>query len=117
MDRLSINQRIQVVKFYYESQSSMKTTIIKFRKTYGRKNVPTKTTVYRILRHFGEKGTVADSPKPGPSCIVTISKNIETVRVKVSQSPSTSIRHRSQELQISPNALWGLFHKDLHLFP
>ena len=61
MDSLSINQRIQIVKFYYESQSSMKTTIMKFRKTYERKNVLTMTTVYRILRHFEEKGTIARS--------------------------------------------------------
>jgi len=87
MDRLSINQKIQIVKFCYESQSSMKTTIIKFRNTYGRKNVPTMTTVYRILRHFEDKGTVADSPKPGPSYIVTTSKNIEAIRVSVSKSP------------------------------
>jgi len=98
MDRLSINQRIEIIKFYYESQSSKKTTIIKFRKYYGRKDVPTRATVYRILRHFEEKGTVGDSPKPGPSCIITISKNIEELRVSLSMSPSTSIRRRSQEL-------------------
>jgi len=86
-------------------------------KIYGRNNVPTRTTVYRILCHFEEKGTVADSPKPGPSCIVTTSKNIEAVRVSVSKSPSTSICRRSQELQISPNALWRIIHMDLHLFP
>ena len=34
MDCLSIHQRIQIVKFYYESQSSMKTTIMKFRKKH-----------------------------------------------------------------------------------
>ena len=117
MDRLTINQRTEIVKFYYASQSSVKETIIKFRKTYGRKNVPTRATVYRILRHFEEKGTVADSPKPGPSSFVTTSKNIEAVRVSVAKSPGTSIRRRSQELQISPNALWRILHKELHLFP
>ena len=83
----------------------MKTTIIKFRKAYMQKNVPTRPTVYRKLRHFEEKDTVADTPKSGTSCIVTISKNIEAVRVSVSKSSSISIRCRSQELQISPNAL------------
>ena len=101
MDRLTINQR------------TVKETIIKFRKTYGRKNVPTRATVYRIE----EKGAVADSPKPGPSSFVTTSKNIEAVRVSVATCPGTSIRRRSQELQISPNALWRILHKELHLFP
>ena len=117
MERYSTNQRVLVVKTFYQNQSSITVTLRKLRQILGRNNVPTKATVYRIVREFEERGTVADRPKLGPRRTVATPENIAAVQESVAESPTTSIRHRSQELGISPSVLWRILHKDLHLFP
>lgn len=117
MKNYTIKDRVLFIKIFYQNQSSITKTMRKLQQILGPKNVPTKATIYRIMKQFEETGTVADRPKPGPCLTTRTSETIHAVQASVSECSSTSIRHRSQEFGISPSSLWHILHKDLQLFP
>lgn len=117
MEKYSINQRVLIVKTFYQNQSSITVTMRKLREIFGRNNVPTKRTIYRVVNDFEERGSVGDRPKHGPQRTARSAENITAAQESVQNNPSTSIRRRAQELGLQRTSLATILHKDLHLFP
>ena len=109
-EKLAINQRVLILKTFYQNQSSItdcddeKVTC-----NFWEKNVPTERNIYRVINDFEERGSVGDRPKHA--------KNITDAKESVKNNPSTSIRHRAQELGPQRTTLATILHKDLHSFP
>ena len=84
---------------------------------FGRNNVPTKRTIYRVVNDFEKRGSVGDRPKHGPQLSARSAENITAAQESVQNNPSTSIRRRAQELCLQRTTLATILHKDLHIFP
>ena len=80
MERLTPQQRLQIVQLYYENERSVKSVYRALRPIYGVHNRPTE----RTIRH-------------------TIGKleNIAAVNESFAEDPEESIRRRSQQLGLS----------------
>jgi len=55
MDRLTIEQRVKIIKTYYKSGDSNIATFRALRDDYGRHNRPTKQVIGKIVKKFEEK--------------------------------------------------------------
>ncbi|CAK9833779.1 hypothetical protein ANTRET_LOCUS10412 [Anthophora retusa] len=116
MERLTPQQRVIVVKIYYQNQSSVVQTQRRLRDIFGRNYVPSKSTILRIIKNFETLFTVADRPKSGrPRSPQSNEKNIESVKSSVAENPETSIKRRAQELGINRQTIWTIMKTDLKL--
>jgi len=68
-----------------------------------------------MIKKFEETGSIMDSKLPVRHCTSRSLDNIAAVSESVAQSPGTSIRHRSQQLDIPRSTMQRIFTKDLHL--
>ncbi|KAI8115008.1 hypothetical protein CVS40_12678 [Lucilia cuprina] len=117
MEKYSINQCVLIVKTFYQNQSSITVTMRKLREIFGRNNVSTKRSIYRVVNDFEERRSVGDRPNHGPQRIARSAKNITAAQESVQNNPSTSTRRRAQELGLQRTTLATILHKNLHLFP
>ena len=105
MEKYSNQQRIQVVKFFYQNQGP----IIQTQRAYYRhvqvKDVSSESAIKNLIRRFEKQGTVADLPRSGRPRNVRSDETREQVRESVNESPCTSIRRRSRQLRISRTPL------------
>lgn len=69
----------------------------------------------KIIKRFESTGSVKVVKRTARSRPVRSHENIEAVRISIAANPSTSTRHRSQELHISRSSLNRILHKDLYL--
>lgn len=115
MDRYTLQQRVYIIKTYYENGRSLKNTHRKIRDFFGVNNRPNQSSIQRLVKKFDETGCVTDKPKSGRPKTVRTNENIAAVSESVENEPTTSISRRSQELGISYGSLWRILHKDLHL--
>lgn len=115
MERYTIEQRVLIVKHYYQNGESLIATIRKVRPIFGRNNVPNSSTVKRIIEKFENTGSVSDVKHTTRARRGRSEQNITAVRESVAESPGTSIRHRAQELDITTATLQRILTKDLHL--
>ena len=115
MDRYSTQQRILIVKNYFKNGESLTATIRKLRSIFGKQNVPSASTVKRIIEKFVKTESITDvrpSTRVGPG---RLAENVTAVRQNVAESPGTSIRHRAQELNISRSTMQRILRKYLRL--
>ena len=77
--------------------------------------MPAKSTVQSLVARFVETGSVGDLKKFPRPRTARSSENVAAVAESVREIPGTSIRHRSQELNISRTSLQRILRKDLHL--
>ncbi|CAH2088163.1 unnamed protein product [Euphydryas editha] len=115
MERYTNEQRILIVKLFYQNGESFAATVRKLRSIWGHNNAPKESTVKRLMDKFAETGSVSDVKtttrhRPGRS-----TENVAAVRDDVAQTPSTSIRHRAQQIGVSKSTLQRILTKDLHL--
>lgn len=115
MERYTNEQRILIVKLFYQNGESFAATVRKLRSIWGHNNAPKESTVKRLMDKFAETGSVSDVKtttrlRPGRS-----TENVAAVRDDVAQTPSTSIRHRAQQIGVSKSTMQRILTKDLHL--
>lgn len=115
MEKYSNKERLIIVKTHYKNGESFAETVRQLRQVFGCNNVPNESTVRRLITKFETKFTLMDQKiivrrRPCRSL-----KNIATVRESVAENQGTSIRHRSQELNISRSTMQRILVKDLHL--
>ena len=117
MDKYTIEQRVQIIKIYYQNNESVRKTFRALREFYGRNNRPAESTIRRLVNKFQSSGTVTDT-------IVTVRQrnarsetNIVAVNESVHQNSNSSVPRRSQELGISQTPTWRILCKDLGLHP
>jgi len=108
-------QRIIIVKMHYKYGESYVETVRKFCGIFGRQNAPYQSTVQRMNKKFEERGSIMDSKLPVPHHTGRSLDNSAAVHGNVAESPGTSIRHCSQQLDISRSTMQQNLMKDLHL--
>src|SRR5690349_14418587 len=101
MERCTVEQRVLIIKNYYQNGESLIATIRKVRPLSGRNNVPNSSTVKRIIEKFESTGSVTDVKHKTRARRGRSEQNITAVRESVTDRPETSIRHRAQELDMS----------------
>lgn len=117
MNHYTPKERAEIVKFYFQNESSVTLTQRAYRRKYRGRNVPTPKTIRLLVGKFSESGSVATSrpkikPRPRRSNEV-----IRAVRADVADSPGTSYRRRAQQFGLSPTSMWRILKVDLHFFP
>lgn len=115
MDTLSVEQRVKIVQAYYENGRSKKNAFRKLRDFFGRHDRPTERTILNVVHKFEQTGSVQDVKPPTRLRTGRSAENIAAVRENVLAVPETSIRHRSQELDLSYSTTQRILTKDLHL--
>ena len=115
MERYNKEQRVIIVKTHYIYGGSYAETFRKFRGIFGRQNAPYQSTVQRMNKKFEETGSIMDSKLPVRHPTGRSLDNIAAERGSVAESPGTSIRHCSQQLDNSRSTMQRILTKDLHL--
>ena len=98
MDRLSITQRIKMIKTYYKNGNSAKTTYRVLRGDYGLHNRPNTQAVGKIVNKFEETIVVTNIEKPVHHFFACSAENIAIISENVTEEPNVSVPRRSQGL-------------------
>ena len=114
MECYTKEQRV-IVKTHYKYGESYAETVRKIHGIFGRWNAPYQSTVRRMIKKLEETGLIMDSKLPVRHRIGRSLDKIAAVRGSVAESPVTSIRYCSQQLDIPRSAMQRILTKDLHL--
>ena len=117
MNRLTLEQRYQIIQVYFEYQSSIRATYRQFRDFYGAHNCPSEQAIRRTVDRFRTTYSLKDAITPTRRRNVRTEENIAAVNESVEEDPNLSIRRRSQELGLCPSTTWKILRKDLGLHP
>jgi len=115
MECYNKEQRVIIVKTYYKYGESYAETVRKVHGIFGRRNALYQSTVQRMNKKFEETGSIMDRKLPVGHPTGRSVENIAAVRGSVAESPVTSIRYCSQQLDIPRSAMQRILTKDLHL--
>lgn len=105
MNSLSTQERILIIQTYYEKDRSIKVTFRKLREYFGQHKRPTESGIRKIVQRFEKSGSVEGRTAYQHARPVRTPENVASVSASVRERPSTSTRHRSQELNISRTTL------------
>lgn len=117
MEKFTVEQRVQIIKIHYKNSENFAETVRKTRTIFGHHNAPSRNTVVNLINKFESTGSVVDAKRSGRPRSGRSDENIAMTAVSVDDDPTTSIRHRGQELGISSSSLQLVLAKDLHLHP
>ncbi|KAJ8979493.1 hypothetical protein NQ317_000369 [Molorchus minor] len=115
MNRYTIEQRLEIIRIYYQNACSVRRTYRALREIYGQRNRPTERSIYRLVEKFGQTGSLANKSTHVHRRGAQPEVNIAAVRQSVRDDPNLSIPRRSQELGLSQTTTWIILHQDLHL--
>ena len=111
MGRCTLEQNWEILKTYFQSGESSIQTVRNLRGKFGRKEMPSTQFVDQFVKRIRQTGSLLDKATRAP---VTSTENIAAVAQSVLEQPSTSTRHRSQNLNISRiSSLRRILNKDL----
>ena len=97
IDRLTITQRIKIIKTYYKNGDSATATYRALRGDYGLHNRPTTQAIGKIVKKFEETGAVTNIVRPVHHRFARSAENIAAVSESVTEDPNVSIPRRSHE--------------------
>lgn len=117
MERITPEQRLQIVQIYYQNQCSVRQTYRALREFYGAHNRPTERCIRRIIDKFRTQFTLLDIKTKTRQKSVRSQENIAAVAASVDEDPNLSIRRRSQEVGLCYSTTWTILTKDLGLVP
>ena len=117
MNRLTLEQRYEIIQIYFENQSSIRATYRRLRHFYGVHNRPSEQAIRRTVDRFRTTYSLEDAITPARRRNVRTEENIAAVNESVEEDPNLSIRRRSQELGLCPSTTWKILRKDLGLHP
>lgn len=115
MEKYTPQQRLQIIKIYYQNSCSVTDTLRKLRPIFGRHHRPNKTTIQRLVQKFESTFSLQNVAVPVRQRNARSEENIAAVRESVANDANVSIPRRSQELQISQTTLWRILREDLSL--
>jgi len=98
MEGYSVEQRVQIIKFYFQNQCSIRKTFRALRDFYPRHNRSAESTIRRLVAKFELTGSTNNEPTPVRRRNARSAENIAAVRESVRENPRQSISLRSQEL-------------------
>ena len=100
--RLNKDQKVFVVKTFYENSNKSETCRLfegKFQRNIKR------DTVSKLIQQFEDTGSTDDLPRPGRPVTACSPENCEIIRGAFSLSPTKSTRRASMELNISRTSI------------
>ena len=107
MDRLTPEQRYQIVETYFQNQCSVKNVVFRaLRPFYGRHNRPSETTIRETINKFRSSFTLLDIHPPNRVRRARFEANIAAVAESVDEDCDLSIRRRAQEYRAMINEFW-----------
>lgn len=115
MERLTNEQRLQIIEFYYQNSCCVKSVFRALRPYYGRHNRPTEAGIRRVVEKFRTNFTLLDIKPPTRMRRVRTEENIASVSASVNDDPNLSIRRRSQQVGLCFSTTWKILRKDLGL--
>ncbi|CAF4359983.1 unnamed protein product [Rotaria sp. Silwood2] len=113
--RLSTSERIEIVKWYTMYQKPGK-VVRQFQQRYDRTPPPARKNIFNLVRKFDKTKSVEDEPRSGKPRSVSTDENKERIRAAFEESPGTSLRRASLELNLSKSSLQRMM-KELELKP
>ena len=108
MNRLTKEQRLQIVQIYFENNGSVREVYGKLRPFYGRHNRPSEQLIRLTMDRFRTTFTLCDNTHPQRRRTVLTEETIVAVEQNVEEDPNESIRHRAQQLELCPSTLWKI---------
>lgn len=118
MSRYSTDEKILMVKLYYENGSSFTKTIRKFatiKKLKKKNEYPTRATVSNIIKNFENSGNVADCPRSGRPSVS--GDQITEISDAVTACCTSSTREISALIGISKTTVHKVLRQHLNLYP
>jgi len=115
MEDHSVEQCVQIIKFYYQNQCSVRETFRALRDFYSRHNRPAESTIRRLVAKFESTGSINNQPTTVCRRNARSAENIAAVRESVREKSRRSISRRSQELGLSATSTWRILRRDLGL--
>ena len=109
MERLTTQQRLQIVQLYYENGRSVKSIYRALRLIYGVHNRPTERTIRHSIGKLEKNLTLLDDTRPIRPRTARTVENIAAVNESFAEDPEESIRRRSQQLGLSYGTTWAIF--------
>jgi len=64
MEDHSVEQHVQIIKFYYQNQCSVRETFRALRDFYSRHNRPAESTIQRLVAKFESTGSINNQSTP-----------------------------------------------------
>lgn len=110
MNRLTNEQRLEIVKIYYQNSCSVRSTFRALRNSYGR---PSEQAIRALMEKFEQHFTLLNLPHHIHVRPARTDANIVAVRASVRQSMETSINRRSQELGLSRSMITDFFWPEI----
>jgi len=87
MASYTIEQHVQMIKLFYQNQSSITQTLRLLHPFYGRPRGPSKSTLQRLVAKFGTTGSVNDQITPVRQKTSRSADNTAAVRKSVQENP------------------------------
>ena len=109
MERLTPQQRLQIVQLYYENGRSVKSVYRAVRPIYGVHNRPTERTIRHTIGKLENNLTLLDDTQPIRPRTARTVENIAAVNESFAEDPEESIRRRSQQLGLFYGTTWAIF--------
>ena len=115
MERLTSEQRLQIVQLYYENSRSVKNVFRALCSTYGQHNRPTERTIRNTITHLETQHSLLDNIRPNRLRPARSEQNIAAVAERVREDREESIRRRSQQPGLAHGTTWPISRRDLKL--
>ena len=97
-------------KHYFENQGNFAECVRKLCTDFGRREALSAPYPRYLVQKVKETGILIDKPKCEKPKTVRTPENIAAVAESVGKAPSTSIHHRSQQVNISETSLRRILH-------
>ena len=110
-------ERIEVVCLYFESGGSVTTVLRRFHAAHGARVTLSAPAIRAVVNKFLSTGSVEDAPRTGRPRSARTDETIAAVAQDVEENPSTSTRHRAQQVGVSERSLRRILHEELGVFP
>ena len=88
MDRLTITQRIKIIKTYYKNGDSVTATYHALRGDYGLHNRPTTQAIGKIVKKFEESEAVTNIVRPVHYRFARSAENIAAASESIAEDPN-----------------------------
>jgi len=111
MGRYTLEQNWEILKTYFQSGESSIQIVRNLRGKFDRKEMPSTQFVDQFVKRIRQTGSLLVKAIRSRARPVRSTENIAAVAQNVLEQPSTSIRHRSQNLNISRIFLRRILNK------
>ncbi|XP_023173537.2 uncharacterized protein LOC111601262 [Drosophila hydei] len=115
MDRLTPEQRLQIVEIFYQNNGSIRQTFRALRPIYGVHNRPSERLIRITMDRFRSTFTLNDNVHPMRRRTVRTAEAVAAVQKSIEQDPNQSLRRRSQQLGLCPSTLWKILRNDIKI--